>query len=266
VAQVGDGGEEGVVAAGRLGAALDDVPGGHGAGDRVKVAIRPAEPGRGRAHDERGVGDPAGHDDVRARPQALRDPECAEIGVGSQRFTQAQLAGPARQVISFDMRHAHRQAKALAQLAEPSGEAAGIEPAGVDDQPHSALRRQPDAVLELGGERPGIAERRVPGLVARQDQHRQLGEVIAGDDVDVPGFQQLAEGRGPVSVEPGGVPDAHDLSGRRSGHAGPVGPIGPVCLPPSAKNNGGGLLLDGGHRVQRALVVEQHVLLAALAA
>ena len=31
-------GEEGVVAAGRLGAALDDVPGDHGAGDRVKVA------------------------------------------------------------------------------------------------------------------------------------------------------------------------------------------------------------------------------------
>ena len=66
VAEVGDLGEERVVAAGGLGAALQDVPGDGGAGQGVVVGGLPAEVRRRRADDQRGVGDAAGDDDVGA--------------------------------------------------------------------------------------------------------------------------------------------------------------------------------------------------------
>ena len=58
--------EEGEVAARRLGAALDDVAGGDGAGEAVPVGRRPAPPPRRRADDDGGVGDPRADDDVGA--------------------------------------------------------------------------------------------------------------------------------------------------------------------------------------------------------
>ena len=50
---VGQLGEEAEVAAGRLGAALDDVAGDGGAGERVEVVAGPAEVRRGRADHQR---------------------------------------------------------------------------------------------------------------------------------------------------------------------------------------------------------------------
>lgn len=78
VGQVGHLGEEGIVAAGGLHPALDDVAGHHRPGEPVVVAAFPAEVRRGRPDDHRGVGDPAGDDDVGAvarqstMPQAPR--------------------------------------------------------------------------------------------------------------------------------------------------------------------------------------------------
>ena len=76
-------GEERVVAAGGLGAALDDVACYHGAGQGVPVVAGPAVvPGRRAAH-HRGVGGPTGDDDVGAPLQGLDDPPAAEVGVGA---------------------------------------------------------------------------------------------------------------------------------------------------------------------------------------
>lgn len=58
--------EEGVVAAGGLGSALQYVSGDDGPGERVQVAGPPAEVCGGGAGDEGRVGDPSGDDDVRA--------------------------------------------------------------------------------------------------------------------------------------------------------------------------------------------------------
>ena len=85
VVEVGDCGEERVVAAGRLGAALDDMARHHRAGQPVIVAASPAEVRRGRPDDHRGIGDAAGDDDVGPGVQAVDDSPRTQIGVGGQR-------------------------------------------------------------------------------------------------------------------------------------------------------------------------------------
>ena len=62
--------EERVVAAGRLGAALDDVTGDDRAGERVEIVRRPVEAPGGRTHHESGIRHPPGDDDVCARGRA----------------------------------------------------------------------------------------------------------------------------------------------------------------------------------------------------
>lgn len=62
--EVGDLGEERVIATGGLRAALDDVPGRDRSGQLVVVVAAPAEVRGGGPDDDRGVGDPTGDHDV----------------------------------------------------------------------------------------------------------------------------------------------------------------------------------------------------------
>src|SRR4029077_2809802 len=82
VAAVGDLGREAVVAAGRLRAALDDVPGGDCAGQGVPVVPAPAVPPGGGPGDQARVGDPGADHHVRAGLQRRGDAPAAEVGVG----------------------------------------------------------------------------------------------------------------------------------------------------------------------------------------
>jgi len=56
----------------------------------------------------------------------------------------------------------------------------------------------------------GIAKGRVPCLVAREDEHGQLGEVVTGEDVELTAVEHLPKGRETVAVEAGGVADAQN--------------------------------------------------------
>ena len=123
--------EGGEVAAGGLGPALEHVPGHDGPGQRVEVVAAPAEVRDARADDERGVGDPAGDDDVRPRPQALGDPEGAEVGVRGQRGAQPELGGPRQQVVALDERDGGGQ-------PQPAGE----RPAAPSASPPGSARRR----------------------------------------------------------------------------------------------------------------------------
>ncbi len=82
VGQIGDLGEEGEIAAGGLGAAFDDVPGGNCSGDGVVIFPVPTEVRRGWSDDHRCVGDAPGDDDVGAGVQTVDDAPGAQIGVG----------------------------------------------------------------------------------------------------------------------------------------------------------------------------------------
>ena len=80
----GDLGEEGVVAAGGLTAALDDVPRRDRSGELVEVAAAPTVvPGRRPAHDGR-VRGAAGDDDVGASRECIDDAPTAQVGIGGQ--------------------------------------------------------------------------------------------------------------------------------------------------------------------------------------
>ena len=88
-------GEERVVAAGGLGAALDDVAGYHGSGQGVPVVTGPAVvPRRWAANDGR-VGGSTGHHDVGTPVQGVDYAPAAEVGVGAHEAARVgqRLAG-----------------------------------------------------------------------------------------------------------------------------------------------------------------------------
>ncbi len=97
-------------------------------------------------------------------------------------------------------------------LAEAGREAGGVEAAGVRHDLHAPLEGETEAVLELADEGPGVPQRRVLQLVAAEDQHRQLGQVVTGEDVQRPALEHLAHRREPVAVEAGAVADPEDVS------------------------------------------------------
>src|SRR5581483_5251277 len=143
--------------------------------------------------------------------------ERAQVCVRGERLAQAEFGGAAGQVVALDVSDLDGP---RAEFTEPGGEAGGVEATGVDHQFDAALDGEFGAVRELGDERAGVAERPVLGLVAGEDEHGQLGQVVAGDDVGSAGLEQLAERFRAVAVEAGSVADADQGT-----------PPGPVSVP-----------------------------------
>ena len=67
-------------------------------------------------------------------------------------------------------------------------------------------------LLHLAVEGGGIAEGRVALARLEQDEHGELGQVVAGEHVDGPVEHHLARGRQPVTVEAGAIGDAQDIA------------------------------------------------------
>ncbi len=137
-------GEEGVVAAGGLGAAFQDVTGDDGAGEAVVRVRRPAEVGDGGPGDQRRVGDPTGHHDVRALAQTGGGPGSTEVGV---RGEAPGVAGG--QVVALDVGDTHRMPRRSANCRTASASPAGLRPPGVRHDPHAPLVREAEALLQL---------------------------------------------------------------------------------------------------------------------
>ncbi len=200
--------EERVVAAGGLRAALQHVPRHHGTRERVQVPGTPAEVGDGRADHQRRVGDPPGDHHVRPAAQALRDPERPQIGIGRQQPAgESEFLVARQQIVTLDMPDGRVQPLALRQLPHRVGQSRGVQPARVDHDPHPALQREAEALLQLPQKGLRVAERGVLQPVPRQDQHRQLGQVVPGEHVQRPTGEHLPHRREPVPVEPRGIPD-----------------------------------------------------------
>ncbi len=209
IRQIGYLGEEREVAARRLRPAFDDVARGHRTCELVVIVASPAEVGGGRADDDRCVGDPAGDDDVGAALEAVDDAPRAEIGVGGQRCPETELACARREVVAFDMGDRGLQPEPFGQRPHRGGKAGRIQPARVRDDSHTLIERGAKALLELGEEGLGVAAVGGLGPVASQNEHGQLGEIVAGDVVEVAAGQHLAHRRVAVAVEPRAVSDAH---------------------------------------------------------
>ncbi len=218
MAEIGDLGEEGVVAAGGLRAAFEHVPGHHGPGQRVIVRSPPAEVGRGRPHHQRGIGDPAGDHHVGAAVQAFDDAPGAEVGIGRHRAPQPQLLGAREQVVARDMGHLGVQPEPPRQLTDGERQAVRVEPTGIGDDLHPPVERGAEGGLQLAQEGLGVAAVGVLEPVAPQDEHGQLGQVVAGQDVQLATGQHLVHRGEAVAVEARGIADAKRLPGCGIGH------------------------------------------------
>ena len=183
---------------------------------------RPAVVGDRGADDEGGVGDPAGDHDVGALAQGGGDAEAAEVGVGGERAVEAEVGGAAPQVVALDVGDRGVEAEAAGDLAQPVGQPGRVEAAGVADDRDAPLERQAEAVLELADEGARVAERGVLHRVLAEDQHGQLGEVVAGEAVEAlpvgGALEHLAHRREAVAVEAGAVADAEGPRGSLRAH------------------------------------------------
>ena len=96
----------------------------------------------------------------------------------------------------------------VGDLADPVGAAGRVEPAGVGDDLDAALDARAEHLLHLREERRCVAELAVARPLLVQDQHRQLGQPVAGEHVDVAALDHLLGRREPIAEEAAAVGDA----------------------------------------------------------
>jgi hypothetical protein len=115
-------------------------------------------------------------------------------------------------------------ARAIAEIPDLLRQPFRIQPTGVADDAHTLGPGQLQALRDLIEKRLGVAEGRVRQHVLEQDEHGQLREPVAGDDVDVAARQLLAHRRAPVAVEPAAVGDHQRCAHRLGSRPAPDGP------------------------------------------
>src|SRR5580693_1132570 len=93
------------------------------------------------------------------------------------------------------------------QIGDGPGESGRVQSASVRDDSYARVQRQAEAVLKLAQEGPGVAEVGVLQPVPAQNEHGELGQVVAGQDVQLAAFEHLSHGGEPVAVEAGRVAD-----------------------------------------------------------
>ena len=129
--------------------------------------------------------------------------------------SEAELVGAWPEVVAFDVGDVDVDPERGGELAEPLGEPGRVEPAGVGDDLDAALDGEPERLLHLAQERLGEAERRVLGPVPAEDEHRQLGQVVAGEHVELAAREHLAHRGEAIAVEARCVGDSQRSRPRR---------------------------------------------------
>ncbi len=234
VFEIGNLGEEGVIATGRLCAALDHVTGDDRAGQPVPVArLPPVVPGR-RPDDERRVGHPRADHHVGPAAEGLDDRPAAEIRVGRHHLTGgggqrlagvemvemltglSQLADAGEEVVAFDVGDRHRDTQPVRQLTDLVGEAARVETARVGHHLDPAVDAGAEHLFHLGEERACPPCRRVALAPLPKDEHGELGQPVTGQDVDRSVFHHLPRRGQAVAEESRAIGDPQRLAHRPS--------------------------------------------------
>ena len=218
--------EKRIIPAGRLRAALDDVPRRDRAGQLVPVVAPPIEAPGGRAHHQRCIGHAAGDHDVGPARERLADAPSAQIGVGGdwldlrvrQRSSMIEVRQPLarsselfeapHQVVAVHPRDLRVQTETGGQHVDLRGEPARVQPARVRHHADLLVEALADYALELLQEGRHISGIRILLPRAMQDGHGQLGEVVAGEHIDRPAAHHFLGGRETVSPKTGAVSDS----------------------------------------------------------
>ena len=103
------------------------------------------------------------------------------------------------------------QPELVGHLGHGLGAAVGVEPAGVGDHLDAPVEAGPHDLFHLGDERAGVAAAGALHPGAGEDQHRELGQPVAGEHVDRPALDHLLRRAQPVAVEPRAVRDPDRL-------------------------------------------------------
>ncbi len=196
------------------------------------VGGRPAEVRDRGADHHRGVGDATGDDDVGARVQCRRDAEPTQVGVGREgSLGDAELLAIERMSSPSTWATAGSSPSPFATSRSRAASAAGLRPPALLTIFTPRSRARPRRVLDLRHERSCVAEVGVLHRVLAEDQHGQLGQVVAGEDVERStvraALEHLAHRREAVAVEAGAVADQQRGLARLGIAASRPGPDGP---------------------------------------
>ena len=226
--------KERVVTAGRLTAAFDHVPSDDGAGKLVEVGALPAVMPGGRSAHDSCVGDATGDHDVGTLVERFDDAECAEVGVGAhvlrevpevaafdegvQRARCGELLDPGQQVVAVDVRDRRVEAELLCDLVDGISAAVRIEPAGIRHDLDALVEARTHDLFHLGHERAGIPTAWVLRLNTAEDEHRQFGQPVAGENVDLSAFNLFTRPGRSIAKEAGTVRNADRVTGFARSH------------------------------------------------
>ena len=217
--------KEGVVTAGHLRAALDDVTSDNATREGVEVVSAPlVMPGR-RTANERRVGDATGDDDVGTHRQRLGNAKAAQVGVGRDEsrdvtdwftgFEVCQIDASSLQffqapheVVAVDVRDHGRETERGGDLGDGLGAALGVEASGIGDDLDASLQAGAHDLFHLGHKGSGVPDTRVFRLGPRQDEHGQLGQPVARQNVDGTVVDHLVCGRKTITEETRTVGDS----------------------------------------------------------
>ena len=125
-----------------------------------------------------------------------------------------QVIQQAGQIVTVEPGHLGRQAETISQLGDLAGEPRRVEAARIRDDPDPPVQHGTQHLLQLDEEGTGVAGRGVFPSSLPQDQHRQFGEIVTGDDVHGTALHDVAHRREPVAVETRRVRDPQRCHGR----------------------------------------------------
>jgi hypothetical protein len=164
-----------------------------------------------RGDEQRGVGDPAGHDDVGATGEGLHDGPRAEVDVGEQGVVgQAQLVGEGPDVVADHRGHGEaRHPGGLEGVDDGAPGGHRIDAAGVGDELGPAVDEEGDGRPHVQRQVAREAERLVALAVLLEDRQRELGQGLADQVVDAR-LEHVADGLHAVAVEALTAADADD--------------------------------------------------------
>ena len=111
-------------------------------------------------------------------------------------------------IVAVDVGHTKVIAVARDQDSGRVGQPGGVESSGVYNEPNTTRHKIFQGRYEMVQKRGGVTLVAVLGARLAEDQHRDLGEVVASEDVDAAGSGHVGHGRSAVTVEAGAVADA----------------------------------------------------------
>jgi hypothetical protein len=207
---------------GGLRAALEHVADQAAGGQQVVLVGPPSELVHEDAQPQRAVGAAARDDDVGTLAQRRGDGQCAKIGVGREQplgrrlardpFAHPLLAQRGRlrhEVVARDDGHLQRQSQVAADGVQRTLGSLRVHAARVADHLDTASGDLGQVRLEVAHEVGRIARFGVLEPRTRQQRHRDLGQVIHHEVVDL-AAEQLADGHRAVAPGARGAADTDD--------------------------------------------------------